>query len=148
MTLQPVILPGLFTEQVSTAHFISACSRDSQTGVSLIKPQKSPKPRGCIGVASVQVGKLKQKRRCKIAKKGSVAESELEGSCLIAKLFKYHNSKNRYHDTDIFNTPSLQKASDGKSFQNAQYWPHVQKYGAKKDCLLLSRHLLIFVTPE
>lgn len=121
MTLQPIILPGLFTEQISTAHFISAHLGDPQTGVSLINPQKSPKPQGCIGAAYVWIGKLKQKRGCKTLKKGTVAESELEGSCLISKLFKYHNSKSRYHGTDIFHTPSLQKASIEKSLQNAQY---------------------------
>lgn len=81
-----------FTEQLSTAHFISAHPSDSQTGVTLIHPQKSPKPQGCIGAAYLQIGKLKQKRGCETPKKGSEAESGLEGSCLIAKLFKYHNS--------------------------------------------------------
>lgn len=81
-----------FTEQLSTAHFISAHPSDSQTGVTLIHPQKSPKPQGRIGAAYLQIGKLKQKRGCETPKKGSEAESGLEGSCLIAKLFKYHNS--------------------------------------------------------
>lgn len=150
MTLQPIIQPGLFTEQVSAAHFISACSSDSQTRVSFINEinQKSPKPQGCIGASCVQIGKLKQKRGCKTPKKGQWQKQNWKAAAFLPNYSNTTIQRNRYHDTNICNTPSLQKASVEKSFQNAQYWPHMQKCGAKRDCLLLSRHLLIFVTPE
>lgn len=55
----------------------------------LIEPQKSPNPQAApMHRLYVHTGNLKQKRACRTATNESEAESEMEASCLIAKLFK------------------------------------------------------------
>lgn len=146
-SLQPIILPGLFTEHGSTAHFISAHSSDSQTG--LINPQKSPEPQACIGAAYIQIGKLKLKRGCKTPKKGSVAESELEGSCLITKLLKCHNSKKQMSRHWHLPHPIFAKGFYWEKLPECSVLATRAKSGAKKDWLFLSSRLLIcFLLPQ
>lgn len=137
-----------FTGQLSTAHFISAHPSDSQKESHWSILWSLLNHKAALVQPIFREVNWNRREDVKHPKKWSEAESGPEGSCLIAKLFKYHNSKNRYHDLDIFHTPFLQKGSSEKSFQNAQYWPHVQKCGAKKDCLLLSSHLLCFLLPQ
>lgn len=71
----------------------------------------------------IQTGKLKQNRGCKTPKTESVAEPQVEAICLIAKLFKHCNLKDRHHVTiHLFHTPFLQKACTDKSYGNTLYW--------------------------
>lgn len=67
----------------------------------------------------VQTGKLKQKRRCETPRNES--ESELEASCLIAKLYKHRNSKDEYHHTS--NSPLPHPIS-----AKGLYWEKLPKY--------------------